>query len=266
MFSLLVDAIILGIVEGLTEFLPVSSTGHLIVVGHLLGFTGQKAATFEVFIQLGAILAVAWIYRKRFLALLSFSSSASGLRGRRGIMMLAITTLPALVFGFLLHDFIKSSLFTPFTVALALGIGGIAIILFERFYKPGKEKGLDHINFRQAAAIGLFQVLALWPGVSRAGATIIGGMISGLDRKTAVEYSFLAAVPVMLAATGYDLIKNLDILRLSDLPLFAVGFITSFFAAVIAIKWLLKLVQTNTFTPFGWYRIGLAVVILLVLA
>ncbi|HEX7259977.1 MAG TPA: undecaprenyl-diphosphate phosphatase [Candidatus Saccharimonadia bacterium] len=261
----LIDAIILGIVEGLTEFLPVSSTGHLILVGHLLGFTGATAATFEVFIQLGAILAVVWIYRQRFLSLLSLAPSKSGVQGRRGIMLLVITTLPALIFGFLLHDFIKTSLFTPLTVALALGVGGVVIILFEKFHTPKKAATLNTITVRQAAAIGFFQVLALWPGVSRAGATIIGGMVSGLDRKTAVEYSFLAAVPVMLAATGYDLLKSLPNLQPSDIPLFAVGFVTSFIAALIAIKWLLKLVQTQTFTAFGWYRIVLALIVVLVL-
>ncbi|HUC20592.1 MAG TPA: undecaprenyl-diphosphate phosphatase [Candidatus Polarisedimenticolaceae bacterium] len=265
MLSPLIDAVILGIVEGLTEFLPVSSTGHLIVMGHVLGFTGAKAATFEVFIQLGAILAVVWLFRDRFVSLLSLKPASSGLAGRRGVGLLALTTLPALIFGFLLHDFIKTSLFTPLTVALALGIGGVAIILFERFYKPAKANTLDTITVRQALAIGLFQVLALWPGVSRAAATILGGMFSGLDRKAAVEYSFLAAVPVMLAATGYDLLKSLPFLHIGDLPLFAVGFITSFIAAVVAIKWLVKLVQTHNFAAFGWYRIALAIIIVLVL-
>ncbi len=206
-----------------------------------------------------------WTYRQRFISLLSFKSAPTGVQGRRGITLLAITTLPALICGFLLHDFIKTSLFNPTTVALALGVGGVLIILFEKSFKAKADTGLDNITTRQALAIGLFQVLSLWPGVSRAAATIIGGMLSGLGRKTAVEYSFLAAVPVMLAATGYDLLKSLHNLHASDLALFAIGFITAFIAASFAIKWLLKLVQTQNFVKFGWYRIALAIIILLVL-
>lgn len=259
-------ALILGVVEGLTEFLPVSSTGHLIIAGNLLDFTGDRAATFEVFIQLGAILAVVWLYRDRFFKLLELRKT-KGFEGVRGIKLLALTTLPALVAGFLLHDFIKNHLFQPETVVIGLLLGGIALIIVEKFifsrHKP-TTISLDSLTNKQALSIGLFQVLALWPGVSRSASTIVGGMLNGVDRKAAVEYSFLAAVPVMIAATGYDLLSSLSTLQASDFPMFAVGFVTAFVAAVLAIKFFVKLVQRYTFTPFGWYRIALAVIVYLV--
>lgn len=261
---MIITAIILGIVEGLTEFLPVSSTGHLIITGNLLDFTGTKADTFEVFIQLGAILAVVWLYRQRFFQLLDFSK-AKGLQGKRGIGLLLLTTLPALVVGFLLHDFIKDHLFQPSTVAIGLAVGGAALIVFERFQHKSAIIKLDDITPKQAFAVGCFQLLALWPGVSRSASTIIGGMIQGLDRKTAVEYSFLIAVPVMIAATGFDLLKSLDSLQTSDIPMFATGFITAFVAAVLAIRYFVRFVQRFGFTVFGWYRIALAALVWIVL-
>ncbi len=256
--------IILGVVEGLTEFLPVSSTGHLILTGEVLGFTGVKASTFEVFIQLGAILAVVVLYRERFVRLMEFKRS-SGLQGKRGLMLLALTTLPALLAGLLLHGFIKDNLFQPQTVAIGLAVGGIALIVFERFQHKAKTISLDDITPRQALGVGLFQLLALWPGVSRSASTIIGGMVQGVDRKTAVEYSFLIAVPVMIAATSYDLLKNISNLSSSDIPLFAVGFATAFVSALLAIKYFVQFVQRFGFTGFGWYRIALAVVVFVVL-
>lgn len=255
-------AIVLGIVEGLTEFLPVSSTGHLILVGQAFDFTGVKASTFEVFIQLGAILAVVWLYHGRFAKLLQWSN-AKGLQGKRGLGLLGLTTLPALVVGFLLHGYIKEHLFQPQTVAIGLAVGGVALIVFERFKHNAKTVSLDEITPKQALGVGLFQLLAMWPGVSRSASTIIGGMLQGVDRKTAVEYSFLIAVPVMIAATGFDLLKNLSSLSASDIPLFATGFITAFISAVLAIKYFVLFVQRFGFTAFGWYRIALAAVVLL---
>jgi undecaprenyl-diphosphatase len=257
-------AIVLGIVEGLTEFLPISSTGHLILAGHVLGFAGEKASTFEVFIQLGAILAVVWLYWRRFAALFDFRNG-SGLSGSRGLIALAVTTLPALVIGFAAHKAIKEHLFNNFTVALGLGLGGIALILIERWLKDRQGVRLEALNLRQALIIGFCQVLAMWPGVSRSGATIVGGMAQGLDRRAAVEYSFLAAVPVMIAATGYDLMKSLHTLHAADAPMFAVGFVTSFLMAIGAIKLFVRYVQTTDLKPFGWYRIALALVILAIL-
>jgi undecaprenyl-diphosphatase len=257
----LFDAIILGIVEGLTEFIPVSSTGHLIVVGHLLGFEGPKAATFEVFIQLGAILAVVILYKERFLRLCTLRASV-GLTGCRGLMLLALTTLPALVFGAATHRYIKGFLFTPVTVALGLGIGGVGILLVERFLPEVKRSGLDVLNYRDAIAIGFFQCLALWPGMSRSACTIVGGMAVGIERETAAQYSFLAAVPVMFAATVLDLYKSLPILQGSDVPIFTTGFIVSLIAAWLAIKFFLRFLASHTLNPFGWYRIIVALGIL----
>lgn len=255
-------AILLGIVEGLTEFLPISSTGHLILIGDIVGFTGDKASTFQIFIQLGAILAVVWLYRQRFASLLELrNNNSSGLRGRRGLMMLGLTTLPALLAGFLLHDFIKGNLFQPRTVAIGLAVGGVIMIVFERFKHKAGTISLDSISPRQALGVGLFQLFALWPGVSRSASTIIGGVVQGLDRKTAVEYSFLIAVPVMIAATGYDLLKSLDILRASDIPLFASGFLAAFAAATFAVKYFVEFVKRFGFTAFGWYRLALAALV-----
>lgn len=280
---ILLIAIILGIVEGLTEFLPVSSTGHLIIVGQALNFTGAKASTFEVFIQLGAILAVVWMYRERFQHLLRFASSnatgggsnqGQGLQGKRGLLLLGLTTLPALVGGALLYDVIKDRLFQPLTVAAGLAVGGVIIIIFEHFYSHASRRqtarrvgDLDHITGKQALYIGLAQLAAMWPGVSRSGATIIGGVMFGLDRKTAVEYSFLAAVPVMIAASSFDLLKNWaeGAIHANDAALFATGFITAFVAALLAVKYFVRFVQRYSFKPFGYYRIILAAVVVLTL-
>jgi undecaprenyl-diphosphatase len=250
----LFHAAILGIVEGLTEFVPVSSTGHLIVVGHLLGFEGPRAATFEVFIQLGAILAVVVLYKERFLRLCTFGTAA-GFRGPRGVLLLGLTSLPALVLGALTHSLIKEYLFNPTTVAMGLGIGGVGIIVTERFLPKVRKVGIDAVGGREALGVGLFQCLALWPGMSRSACTIVGGMIVGLERETAAQYSFLAAVPIMFAATVLDLYKSLPILQGSDVPMFATGFIVSFVAAWLAIKFFLRFLASHTLNPFGWYRI-----------
>lgn len=261
---MMLTAIILGIVEGLTEFLPISSTGHLILVGHLLDYTGPKADTFEIFIQLGAILAVIWLYFGRFKSLFNFKS-ADGFEGKNGLILLALTSLPAFILGFLLHDYIKEHLFKPSVVAVGLAVGGIAIIWLERHPRHSSAKNLDQITKRQALRIGFVQVLALWPGVSRSAATILGGMNYGLNRETAVQYSFLAAVPVILAATGYDLIKSLPDLNSSDFGFFAVGFITAFITALFSIKLFLRFVQTSNLIPFGWYRLAVAFLVLVFL-
>jgi undecaprenyl-diphosphatase len=260
----LVYAVILGIVEGFTEFIPVSSTGHLIVAGHLLGFEGPKAATFEIFIQLGAILAVVFLYKERFFRLCTFHMSV-GFTGTRGLILLGLTTLPGLVVGAVSHRFIKAYLFTPATVALGLGIGGIGILVVERFLPRVKKSGLDTLNYRDAVEVGLFQCLALWPGMSRSACTIVGGMALGIERETAAHYSFLAAVPIMFAATVLDLYKSLPILQGSDVPMFGIGFGVSFIAAWLAIKFFLRFLGSHTLNPFGWYRIIVALAILWIL-
>ena len=258
----LLTAVILGLVEGLTEFIPVSSTGHLIIVGHFLGFEGDKAASFEVFIQLGAILAVVVLYRKRFLALLDFSGTEA-FAGMHAHVVLALTTLPALVLGFMAHGYIKEHLFNPISVAVALVVGGVIILVVERFLPEPRKRGLESITPRDAFFIGLYQCLALWPGASRAGATIVGEMLLGIERKTAAEYSFLVAVPVMFAATGYDLLKSLSFLQVSDIPFFAVGFVVAFVAAWLAVRTFIQLLSRHTLVPFGWYRIIAAGLLLL---
>ncbi|MEK7286748.1 MAG: undecaprenyl-diphosphate phosphatase [Nitrospirota bacterium] len=261
------QAVVLGIVEGLTEFIPVSSTGHMILVGHLMGSHGVQAATFEVFIQLGAILAVVFLYKDRFLGLLSLNKEADGLSGLNGILLLALTTLPALLFGALTHSYIKQHLFNPTTVALGLGIGGIIMLFIEHREKkklPVPKKGVDLIGWKEALAVGFFQSLALWPGVSRSGATIVGGMILGIERKAAAEYSFLAAVPLMCAAVILDLYKAIPLLSASDILIFLVGFFISFVAALIAIRFFIRLLGQITLIPFAWYRIALAAFILLI--
>jgi undecaprenyl-diphosphatase len=254
-------AVIMGIVEGLTEYIPVSSTGHLIVAGTLLGMHGEKAKTFEVFIQLGAILAVVVYYRERFLQLANLRADGRRFAGLRGCLMLGVTTLPVLGMGFLLRDVIKARLFAPVPVAFALGVGGLAILAAERWHPEPRTRDLDGVSWGQAAGVGLFQCLALWPGVSRAAATIIGGLMGRLDRKTAAEYSFFAAVPALTAATLYDLYKSRDLLSASDIPVFGVGLVVSFLAAWLAVAGFLRLLQRGTLRPFAYYRLLIAPII-----
>lgn len=247
----------LGIVEGLTEFLPVSSTGHLILVGHALKFDGPKAATFEIFIQSGAMLAVVLLYWPRFLDLFSLNSN-DGFKGLRGLQLLTLTTLPALVAGFFLHRIVKTYLFTPFTVALGLAVGGVVMLIMESRSKTPDKTSLDDLRWQDALVVGFFQCLAIWPGVSRAAATIVGGMVKGLDRKTAAEYSFLAAVPVIGAATAYDLLKSVHLIQSRDWIWFVMGFLVSFLSAGLAVKFFVQFLSRHSLKWFGWYRLILA--------
>jgi undecaprenyl-diphosphatase len=252
-------AIILGVVEGITEFLPVSSTGHLILAGGMLGFAGDKAKTFEIFIQLGAILAVVWMYRKRVL------SSIKGIgtkRANRFLLNLLIAFLPAAFLGLLTHSLIKHYLFNPLTVAFALISGGIAILIIERTVRNPVVMDTDEVSLKRALGIGLAQTLSLFPGVSRAGATIMGAMCFGLERKAATEFSFFLAIPTMFAATSYDLLKSIHSLNTNDIPTFAAGFFVSFFSALLVIKAFLGFVTRHTFNSFAIYRIIFGIVIL----
>jgi undecaprenyl-diphosphatase len=254
-------AVVLGIVEGLTEFIPVSSTGHLILVGHLLGFVGEKAASFEVAIQLGAILSVVFLYWRRFIELIPTRSavgSDSTLKGWSGLWRIALATLPALIVGFLARHTIKEQLFTPLAVTWALAVGGVAILLAEKFVSQRRSYSLETITMSQAFGVGLFQVLALWPGTSRAAATIVGGMLVGLERKGAAEFSFLIAVPIMFAATGYELVKMRSLFAAQDLVQFGVGFLVSFLVALVAIKAFVGFLSRWSLAPFAWYRIAVA--------
>lgn len=257
--ELLAIAVLLGIVEGLTEFIPVSSTGHLIIAGHLLGFTGDKASSFEVAIQLGAVLSVVFLYWRTYVALMPIGSRSlihnSNLEGWLGIWRIGAATLPALFVGYAARHVIKEKLFTPEAVTLALAVGGVAILLAERLVTGRRAKALETITLPQAFGVGLFQVLALWPGTSRAAATIIGGMILGLDRKSAAEFSFLIAVPIMFAATGYEMVKMRELFSLQDAIQFGIGFIVSFVVALLAVRGFLRYLERGRLTPFAWYRI-----------
>jgi undecaprenyl-diphosphatase len=256
-------AVVLGVVEGVTEFLPVSSTGHLIIAGHLLGFVGEKASSFEVAIQLGAILSVVLLYWRRFLALIPNSArgllgATSKLEGWSGLWRIGLSTFPALLVGYLARHTIKEKLFTPEAVTLALVVGGVLILLVERFASRQNPNTLDTLTPWQAFGIGLFQILALWPGTSRAAATIVGGMLLGLDRKSAAEFSFLIAVPVLFAATGYELIKMRNQLAFEDSLQLGIGFVVSFVIALIAVKGFVSFLEHGKLTPFAWYRIIVA--------
>ena len=257
---LLLKAFILGLVEGATEFLPVSSTGHLIVVGDLLNFNDDKGKVFEIVIQLGAILAVCWEFRSRLAA--DLANVATQKTAQRFFINLAIAFLPAALLGFAFHHQIKTYLFSPVTVALALILGGLAILYIEKSAHAAETTSMDDISHKQAFQIGCAQALALVPGISRAGATILGGMVFGLTRQTATEFSFLLAIPIMFAATAFDLLSNRDALAWTDSAMFAVGFITAFFSALLAVKILLRYVAHHNFRAFAWYRIVLGLTVL----
>lgn len=259
------NTIIMGIVEGVTEFLPISSTGHLILTNHLIGFekmmgSKQLADAFEIIIQLGAILAVIAAYPGRFTRLLRLHDN-QGLSGVRGLSLLAITTVPAGVLALLIHDTIEKKLFSPITVAIALAVGAMWISAVETARPKVKTEGLDSLTWKDALAMGLFQCMSLWPGMSRSASTILGGMMVGVERKTATEYSFLAAVPLMLAATGYKLYKTYHLLNAAQTQMFVIGFVVSFFTAWAAVKLFIRFLGSHTLMPFAWYRLALAAMV-----
>ncbi len=247
------QATLLGLVEGATEFIPVSSTGHLILVGDWLGFNDERAKTFDIFIQLGAILAVAWLYRQRVARLARVWGGAP--EDRRLVVNLLLAFVPAAAVGLLTHHWIKAYLFTPWVVAAALVLGGVAILVIEALEVRLRVPAMDDIPPRTALGIGIAQCLSLVPGVSRSGATIMGGLLLGLSRTAATEFSFFLAIPVMLAATTFDLAKSQSALSPADLPLFAVGFVTSFFSALLVVKLFVRYVSHHSFAAFAWYRI-----------
>ncbi len=257
-------SLVLGIVEGLTEFLPVSSTGHLIVAGALLGYTGDHAKVFEIVIQAGAILAVCWEFRMRLLAV------AGGIfrdpRANRFVANLAIAFVPAAVLGLLFGTLIKTWLFAPVPVAIAFVAGAFVILWAERRQRTRPESvridDVDEVRWRDALKIGCAQAFALIPGTSRSGATIIGGMLFGLSRKAATEFSFFLAIPTLFAACIYDTLQNRHLLATSDLPAFGVGFAAAFVSAFLCVRWLLRYVSRHDFTPFAWYRIAFGAIIL----
>lgn len=257
-------AVVLGIVEGVTEFLPVSSTGHLVLAGRLLPTLGEREEAFNVVIQSGALLAVVWLFRARFVSLVRPPARPGAFGGMRGIGLLALVSAPVCVLGFLARHVVHD-LHTPAWVASALVVGGVALLLLEARRGDRGTLCVDELTPALALGVGLFQCLALWPGVSRSAATIVGGMLLGLTRRAAAELSFLAAVPVLLLATGYELVKDRHVLEGSNATFLAVGFATSAVAAVFAVKAFVALLQRSTMVPFAWYRIALGAVVALLL-
>ena len=251
-------AVIIGIVEGVTEYLPVSSTGHMILVGSMLGFEGEKASVFEVFIQLGAILSVLFLYREKFLRMIKpqkLSIYGDGLSFKH----LLAGIVPVMGIGYLLHKPIKTYLFSPYTVIIGLIVGGIFMLVAEKVAKRPIVTNVDKITLKQAFFVGLFQVLALWPGFSRSGATISGGLILGISRAAAAEFSFIIAVPLMAVACLYDLLKVWDKLNIADIQMFGIGFFVAFVVAYISVVWFIGFLNKSTLASFAYYRFALAI-------
>jgi undecaprenyl-diphosphatase len=248
----LANALVLGIVEGLTEFLPISSTGHLILAADLLDFQGERASVFNIAIQTGAMLAVLWEYRGRFFRI------DLQLYGN-----LIVAFIPAAVLGLAFGSLIKSFLFKPVPVALAFIVGGVIILMVEKRSFVPKVESTQAMTWRDALKVGIAQCFALIPGTSRSGATIIGGMLFGLSRKAATEFSFFLAVPTLVAAGAYDLWKNRALFSTHDLGMFAVGLVAAFVSAFVVIRWLIRYIATHDFKPFAWYRIAFGLIVLL---
>lgn len=260
-YLLLLKALILGVVEGLTEFLPISSTGHLIIIGSLLDFNDARGKVFEIVIQLGAILAVVWEFRAK-LGVVTRGMMVRDPVAWRFATNVLVAFMPAVVLGLLFHDVIKTYLFNPYTVAMALIVGGLVILWVEKRAFHPKIQAIEEMRWQDALKVGLAQSVAMFPGVSRSGATIMGGMLFGLNRSVATAFSFFLAIPTMFAATVYDLYKNWHLLSIADLPLFAVGFVAAFVSAYLAVAALLKFVSNHTFVGFAWYRIIFGVLVL----
>jgi len=255
----LIKAIILGVIEGLTEFLPISSTGHLILAAEIMDLSGEKFKTFEVVIQFGAVLAVFVLYFKRFFALLKFRLN-EGLN----IMHFILAMLPAAAIGLLLHDVIKTYLFSSTTVVVGLILGAILMIIADFRKREITALELDDITYKQAFLIGVFQILALWPGFSRSGSTISGGMLNGVSQKAAAEFTFLISVPIMAGASLLDLVQNRAGLTASDLPLFLIGLCSAFIVAMIAVVTFINLIKKLKLSYFAYYRIVLAIIFIFI--
>ena len=272
-WTLALKAALMGIVEGLTEFLPISSTGHLILAGSLLDFTGETAKVFEIAIQTGAMLAVIWEYRQRLAA--TVTGLATEPAARRFALNLLVAFMPAAVLGLLLGKVVKEHLFHPVPVALAFIVGGLIILWVERRHRVqfgerdlegtrrARVETVDQMSRLDALKVGLVQCLALIPGTSRSGATIIGAMLFGFSRKCATEFSFFLGIPTLMGAGAYSVWKQRDLLQWSDLPMFAIGTVFAFFSAWLCIRWLIRYVSTHDFTVFAWYRIIFGLVVLL---
>jgi undecaprenyl-diphosphatase len=258
---LLFKALILGIVEGLTEFLPISSTGHLILVGDLLGFNDERGKIFEIVIQTGAMFAIVWEYRARFARVLARLGTDAA--AQRFVANVAIAFVPAAVLGLLFGSHIKAALFKPVPVAIAFIVGAFVILWAERREHRITVESVDDMRWSDALKIGFAQAFALIPGTSRSGATIIGGLLFGLSRRAATEFSFFLAVPTLIAAGGYDLLKNRALFNVQDLGMFGVGMVASFVSAFFCVRWLLRYIATHDFSVFAWYRIVFGALVLL---
>lgn len=258
--AVLVKALIMGVVEGLTEFLPISSTGHLIIVGQLLGFNDDKAKVFDIVIQSGAMLAIVWEYRTRFTSVLTRLPTDPS--ARRFAANIVVAFLPAALIGLAFNRIIKEKLFYAVPVATAFIVGGLIILWVDRRRTTARVATVDDMTWLDALKVGLAQIFALIPGTSRSGSTIIGGMLAGLSRRAATEFSFFLAVPTLVAAGGYDFYKNRGLFQAADLAPLAVGFAVSFVAAFVCIRWLLRYIATHDFTLFAWYRIAFGLLVL----
>ncbi|QVL16461.1 undecaprenyl-diphosphate phosphatase [Pseudomonas qingdaonensis] len=254
------QAVILGIVEGLTEFLPISSTGHQIVVADLIDFGGERAMAFNIIIQLGAILAVVWEFRRKILDVVVGLPRQA--RAQRFTLNLLIAFMPAVVLGVLFADLIHEYLFNPITVAVALVVGGVIMLWAERRQHVVRAEEVDDMRWTDALKIGCTQCLAMIPGTSRSGSTIIGGLLFGLSRKAATEFSFFLAMPTMVGAAVFSGYKYRDLFQPDDFPVFAIGFVVSFIFAMIAVRGLLKFIASHSYAVFAWYRIAFGLVIL----
>ncbi len=261
-FIAIVKAIFLGVIEGLTEFIPVSSTAHLLLSSQLIDFSYIKDDVFEIVIQLGAILAVCVFYRKKILdVLLSIFTKKSS---QNFALNIFIAFLPAAIFGLIFHKIIKLMFFNPFSIALALIIGGIVILVVERLNVKPRYSKVEDLSIIQSLKIGLFQILSMIPGVSRSGATIIGGLLLKLDRKTATEFSFFLSIPTIFAASIFDFYKNYSSFDSSKISLILIGFVVAFLSSLVVIKWFINFVSSHSFKVFAYYRILLGIILLLI--
>jgi undecaprenyl-diphosphatase len=255
-----VQALILGVVEGLTEFLPISSTGHQIIVADLIGFAGDRAKAFNIIIQLGAILAVVWEYRHKIIGIVLGLPKQRQAQNFTANLLIAF--LPAAALGVAFSEQIHHYLFNPITVAAALVVGGVIILWAEQRQHEVKVEEVDDMGWKEALKIGCAQCLAMIPGTSRSASTIIGGLLFGLSRKAATEFSFFLAMPTMVGAALYSGYKYRELFQPADLPVFAIGFVTSFVFAMIAVRALLKFIGNHSYAAFAWYRIGFGLLIL----
>ncbi len=258
---LLIKAFILGMVEGLTEFLPISSTGHLILAGDLLGFNNDRGKLFEIVIQSGAILAVCWEYRRRLCSVVRHVRSDA--KARRFLVNLLIAFMPLAILGLLFGKAIKATLFHPIPVAIAFIVGAFIIIWAEKRTHRIRIETVEDMNALDALLLGLAQAFALIPGTSRSGATIIGGLLFGLSRKAATEFSFFLAIPTLMVATAYQLYKERALLSLEDLDMWLVGFFSAFLSAFLCVRWLLRYIAHHDFIVFAWYRVIFGLIVIL---